>query len=203
MNEKRKVYAPFSLTSEAGVAQTPVEGYIDVNQTIYPTVDTGSVNENGKWVGVKASDDEFLGFTKDETIANGGHVLVPTGANAADNFIDMTGFEDLFIAIKTTNGGNFQISAIMGPSNSETTYANLSPLNSGAALKYKSNPDTASDGRYNFVDVFSDTQEALTADVWNIFMIQSRARNWKNLQFKLTNDSGAEADIEFAYMRML
>ena len=52
MERKRKAYAPFSQTSEAGVAQTPVEGYIDVNQTIYPTVQTGVVNENGTWVGV-------------------------------------------------------------------------------------------------------------------------------------------------------
>ena len=40
MYKKRKAYAPFSQTIEAGVAQTPVEGYIDVNQTIYPTVNT-------------------------------------------------------------------------------------------------------------------------------------------------------------------
>ena len=59
MDKKRKVYAPFSLTSEAGVAQTPVEGYIDVNQVIYPTVNTGSVNENGTWTGVKSRDSEF------------------------------------------------------------------------------------------------------------------------------------------------
>ena len=60
MDKKRKVYAPFSLTSEAGVAQTPVEGYIDVNQTIYPTVNTGTVNENGTWAGVKSNDTEFV-----------------------------------------------------------------------------------------------------------------------------------------------
>ena len=57
---KRKAYAPFSLTSEAGVAQTPVEGYIDVEQKIYPTVATGTVNENGKWEGVKSDDTDFL-----------------------------------------------------------------------------------------------------------------------------------------------
>ena len=62
MAKERKAYAPFSLTSEAGVAQTPVEGYIDVRQEIYPIVSTGTINENGKWTGVKASDDEFIGF---------------------------------------------------------------------------------------------------------------------------------------------
>ena len=44
MAKERKAYAPFSLTSEAGVAQTPVEGYIDVKQQIYPTVTTGTIN---------------------------------------------------------------------------------------------------------------------------------------------------------------
>ena len=61
---KRKAYAPFSLTSEAGVAQTPVEGYIDVEQNIQPTVATGTINENGKWAGVKSSDEEFFAITK-------------------------------------------------------------------------------------------------------------------------------------------
>jgi hypothetical protein len=64
MARKRKAYAPFSLTSEAGVAQTPLEGYIDVDQQIYPTVNTGTVNENGKWSGVKSNDVEFIEFTK-------------------------------------------------------------------------------------------------------------------------------------------
>ena len=69
---KRKAYAPFSLTSEAGVAQTPVEGYIDVEQKIYPIVSTGTINENGKWAGVKSDDTEFFGFTKAENVTNGG-----------------------------------------------------------------------------------------------------------------------------------
>ena len=60
MDKKRKVYAPFSQTSEAGVAQTPVEGYIDVNQTIYPTVNTGVVDEKGQWAGVKSDDADFF-----------------------------------------------------------------------------------------------------------------------------------------------
>ena len=59
MTQKRKAYAPFSLTSEAGVGQTPVEGYIDVNQMIYPSVDTGVIDENGEWKGVQANDKEF------------------------------------------------------------------------------------------------------------------------------------------------
>ena len=77
MAKERKAYAPFSLTSEAGVAQTPVEGYIDVRQEIYPTVSTGTINENDKWTGVKSSDSEFLGLSKAEAIPSGTDVLFP------------------------------------------------------------------------------------------------------------------------------
>ena len=76
MEKKRKAYAPFSLTSEAGVGQTPVEGYVDVNQMIYPSVDTGVIDENGEWKGVKANDKEFIAFTKDETIPNTGDLTL-------------------------------------------------------------------------------------------------------------------------------
>jgi|TARA_E500000331_G_C17143390_1_gene663794 hypothetical protein len=198
MDKKRKVYAPFSLTSEAGVAQTPVEGYIDVLQNVYPTVNTGNINENGKWVGVKASDNEFIGFTKDETIGNGAHVLVPTGPNAKDNRIDMTGFDNIFIALKVSQAGAFQITAAMGPSNSENRFANLFPVSAGYTLR----------GNYNGMGTEADLEtlfhepgETLQEDLWYIFPIQGRLEGQKNLQFKVTNDTGADSDIEFAYLR--
>ena len=90
MARKRKAYAPFSLTSEAGVAQTPLEGYIDVDQQIYPTVNTGTVNEKGIWTGIKSSDTEFFGFTKAEGIPGGATFLAPdTNAHPS---LDMQGF---------------------------------------------------------------------------------------------------------------
>ena len=63
---KRKAYAPFSLTSEAGVSQTPVEGYIDVEQKVYPVISTGVVNEFGQWTGVVANDKAFIELQIDE-----------------------------------------------------------------------------------------------------------------------------------------
>jgi hypothetical protein len=199
MNEKRKVYAPFSLTSEAGVAQTPVEGYIDVIQTVFPSVTTGTINENGKWTGVKSDDLEFKGFTKDLVVANGAEIAVPTGPTAADNFIDMTGFKNMFIAFKPTRAGDIRIDAIMGPSNSETRFANLTPVAAGEALRGLTDPRVASFGQ-----VLLDTAETLVADVWNIFIIgTNRLEGQKNLQFKITNNSGGNSDIEFAYMRLV
>jgi hypothetical protein len=196
MEKKRKVYAPFSLTSEAGVAQTPVEGYIDVNQTIYPTVNTGTVNENGKWTGVRSSDTEFKGLTKHEAIADGGETLNP--ATPSRDFIDMTGFNDMLIAIKPSNGGNYSIQAIMGPDTNR--FANLEPVNAGAVLR-----GAGFDGRNVtvFESLVNDGVESLTADVWNIFMIGVMLQNQKNLQIRVTNNSGGSSNIEFGFMRLV
>jgi len=195
MDRKRKVYAPFSQTSEAGVTQTPVEGYIDVNQTIYPTVNTGTVNEKGQWAGVKSDDTEFFAFTKHVAVANGGETLSPDTGDI--NFLDMTGFKDLFIAIKPSRGGNVQIAAVMGPDTNR--FANLNPVNTGVILRGSTatEPNKAS-------NLFNDSAELLVADVWNIIAIgQQELAAQKNLQFKITNDAGGSSDIEVAFMRLV
>jgi hypothetical protein len=196
MAKERKAYAPFSLTSEAGVAQTPVEGYIDVRQEIYPIVSTGTINENGKWTGIKASDDEFIGLTKHEAIADGGETLNP--ATPSRDFIDMTGFNDMLIAIKPTRAGNYAIQAVMGPDTNR--FANLEPVNAGAILR-----GAGFDGRNVtvFESLVNDGVESLTADVWNIFMIGVMLQNQKNLQIRITNNSGGSSNIEFGFMRLI
>jgi len=192
MAKKRKVYAPFSLTSEAGVGQTPVEGYIDVDQQIYPTVATGTVNENGKWVGVKSSDNEFIGLSKAEAVANGATVLFPdTNAHPS---INMNGFTEMFIAIKTTRQGDYAIEAVFGPDT--IPFANLSPVNSG--IEPRGNEDFSS----QIESLVKDSAETLTADVFDIFKID-RLRDQRNLQFKITNNAGGSADIEFGFMRLI
>ena len=192
MARKRKVYAPFSLTSEAGVGQTPVEGYIDVDQQIYPTVATGTVNENGKWVGVKSSDNEFIGLSKAEAVANGATVLFPdTNAHPS---INMNGFTEMFIAIKTTRQGDYAIEAVFGPDT--IPFANLSPVNSG--IEPRGNEDFSS----QIESLVKDSAETLTADVFDIFKID-RLRDQRNLQFKITNNAGGSADIEFGFMRLI
>jgi hypothetical protein len=197
MEKKRKVYAPFSLTSEAGVAQTPVEGYIDVNQTIYPTVNTGSVNENGTWTGIKSDDVEFKGLTKDLSIGNGTIILAPTGPKANDNFIDMSGFTALQVALKVTRAGSYGLTVVFGPSNSESTYLNLSPFAAGENI-------TVNDGiSTGFGNALADGGETLTADAWHIFTVLERAKGQVNMQLKITNGSGGTADIEFAYRRLV
>ena len=194
MDRKRKVYAPFSQTSEAGVAQTPVEGYIDVNQTIYPTVRTGVVNENGTWVGVKSNDDEFEILGTELAVPNGQLILAPGGD---EPFINMTGFKSLFYAIKPTNGGNYRVEAVMGTDTQP--FANLTPVNAANTLKGK----MVGINNENMASIFVDSAEAMTADVWNIFIVQNVLQDQKNMQLAITNNTGGNSDIQFAYMRLV
>ena len=159
MDKKRKVYAPFSLTSEAGVAQTPVEGYIDVIQTVFPSVNTGTINENGKWTGVKSSDSEFRGFTKAEQVAGSGTVLFPD--TGTENHINMAGFKSLQLAIKSSRSETVGLIGRMGPDTER--FANLSPVAAGAEQFYMG------DSRYidnNFDEILKDTSQVMVADKW-------------------------------------
>jgi len=193
----RKVYAPYSQSGEQ-VGQTPLEGYVEVNQAVYPAVNTGLINENGEWVGLKSTDKEFVIDTTHEAIPNGAAVLSPQKSD--HEYIDMTGYNDLFVAFKVSNGGNFGIEAVMGPST--YPFANLSPVNAAAALKWTWPVDTAGTVTV-FQPALSDGSEAMTGDVWNILAIVGRLANQKLVQFKITNNSGAESSIQFASMRVV
>jgi hypothetical protein len=194
MDKKRKVYAPFSLTSEAGVAQTPVEGYIDVNQVIYPTVNTGTVNENGTWTGVKSNDGNFIGLSKALAIPNTGEALFPDSNNHPS--INMEGFTDLQFAIKPTRAGTYTLSSVVGPDT--IRFANLEPVTSGEAILTVHNP--ASD---NIGTALSDSI-SLVANAWNIITIyDGRVKDQQNLQIKVVNAAGGNSDIEFAFRRLV
>lgn len=198
MSKDRKVYAPFSLTSElGGVTQTPVEGYIDVEQRIKPVLTVGSVNEKGVWAGIKSDDRQFIAFSRDEGIPDGAEILTPT-TNADGTWpLDMTGFNDLLIAIKPSNGGNYKTEGIMGPDT--LRFANLEPVNPGVRLRGNRNFT----GESGFSDVLIDSTESLTADVWNIFIIFEVLKHQKLCQFKITNNSGGNSTIECAFMRLV
>ena len=198
MVQKREAYAPWSLTRKAGVQSATVNGDIEVPQFIQPVLDTGFVDEKGDWKGSKSSEEAFHSFGKDEAIANGGHILAPQIASGTIWPLDMTGFNNLFIAIKPSNGGNYAITAVMGPN--DLSFANLQPVNPASTLR-GSLPSRIED--HSMDQLLADSQEALTADVWNIFIIQTRLANQKLLQFKITNNSGGESEIETAFMRLV
>jgi len=190
----RKVYAPYSTTGEQ-VGQTPVEGYVDVKQEITPIILTGELGKDGEWSGVTVSDKQFLIDPEHLAIPNGAAVLSPQKAD--HEYIDMTGFQDLTIALKVSNGGAFSIVAVMGPDT--YPYANLTPVNPAVTLQTAFRATATQD---DFETVIFDSQ-TLVADVWNIFPIQGRVANEKLLQFKITNSSGGESSIQFAALRVV
>jgi len=197
MVRNRKGLAPWSLAREAGVESATVDGTIEVPQYVQPTLSTGFVDEKGDWKGSKSDDKDFFAFLTDLGIANGGTVLTPD-VNADGTWpLDMTGYRDIFIAIKPSNGGNYAVSAVMGPDS--LRFANLSPVNAAATLRGV----IPAYNNHAFSDLVIDTVEALTADVWNIFCLFDVLRNQKLLQFKITNNSGGASDIETAYMRIV
>jgi len=191
----RTGYAPWSLTREAGVQSATVDGTIEVPQYIQPVLDTGFVDEKGNWKGVKSTDETFFIDAPHLNTPNGTAVLAPQTADR--DFINMTGFEDLFIAIFTTQTGNYRIQAVMGPDTKG--FANLTPLNAAADLRGNlagPNPNTLK-------DQFLVAAEPLVGDVWNIYSIKTALKNQKNMQIKITNNSGSTAGITFAYMRVV
>jgi len=194
----RKVYAPYSQSGE-NVAQTPLEGYIEVQQEIIPTIETGFVNENGLWIGNVSSDSAFSVHDDGVAIANSAVFITPSANPDGTWPLDMTGYSDIILALKPTNGGNYKLESIMGPDSN--SFGGLSPIDSGTGLYM-----TGADGYYQSSSValcFSDAAQALTADVWNIFMIQGRLANQKVLQFKITNNSGDISTIGTAFMRLV
>ena len=115
MVRDRRGLAPWSLSREAGIESATVDGTISVPQYVQPVLDTGFVDEKGDWKGAKSSDKDFIAFQTDLGIANGANFITPSVNPDGTWPLDMTGYQDLFIAIKPTNGGNYAISAVMGP----------------------------------------------------------------------------------------
>ena len=189
MVRNRTGLAPWSLSREAGIESATVDGTIEVPQYVQPVLDTGFVDENGNWKGVKSSDKDFGFYQKDDAIGNGGNFVT-----AFD--MDMTGFKDLQIAIKPTNAGNYAIIAVMG-SNGEQNYANLYPLANASTLRGNIQ------GAATIGDVLSDSTEALTANVWNIFYIEGNLRNQKLCQFQISNNSGGVSTVETTFLRIV
>lgn len=195
MPYNRKAIAPWSTEREQGIESATVDSNIETPQYLQPVVNTGTIDLNGNWIGNATSDRVFKIDAIHEGIPNGAAVLCP---QVQPDFINMTGFNDLYIAIKVSAGGGFGSTAVMGPDTN--TFANLTPVNAATTLRGLVIPfGTAND----FENIFSDAADTMTADVWNIFPILTVLKGQKNLQFKITNNSGGTSDITFAYLRMV
>jgi len=182
--------APWSVSREAGIQSATVDSTIEVPQYLQPVINTGDIDLKGNWKGIVSSDEQFLIDPVHIGVPNGAAVLSPQSAE--QQYIDMTGYSDLFIAIKNSSGSTFAIQAVMGPEN----FANLTPVNAAAGLRGQLVVGDQS-------NLLSDTNESLQDGVWNIFYIGNVLKGQKNLQFKITNSSGGNSDIEFASLRVV
>ena len=194
MPYNRKAIAPWSTEREQGIESATVDSNIETPQYLQPVVNTGNIDLNGNWIGVRTSDKLFTIDSAHEGVPNGAVVLSPQKSDA--DFIDMTGYQSLFIALQVSNAGNYTLEAVMGPDTN--TFANLTPLdpNSVLQLAYAQSPT-------GLADAFKAVNTALTVDVWEIIDIQERLSDQKNLQFRITNNSGDASNINFAYMRLI
>jgi hypothetical protein len=191
---KRKTNSPWGSAYKEGLPSTAVNDRIEVDEILYPSVNTGNIDvKTGQWEGITLSDNEFTIDARHDAVANGATVLSP---QTTPDYINMTGYSELFIALRPSNAGNIAITAVMGPAHN--SFANLSPVNAATTLRGGGFPAMSGDDMDN---VLLDAAEDCTADVWNIFYIHLRVMNQKLLQFKLVNNSGGESNIDFAYLR--
>jgi hypothetical protein len=191
-----KTVTPFSTRAKEGATDSPLGDFVEVPQTITSTANAGFYDTTGKLRGVQSSDKLFLIDPIHESVANNATILSPQLSD--HEYIDMTGFNDLYIGLKVTNTGNFAIDAVMGPST--YTFANLSPINPTAVLRGASQPANST---ADIQPLLEDAAQHITADVWNIFVLHSLLANQKLLQFKIVNNSGDISDIQFASMRVV
>ena len=129
-----KTITPFSTRAKEGATDSPLGDFVNVEQSIVSTADVGFYDQStGKLTGVQASDKLFGQIQLDSAIANGGTITTPS-ANADGTWpLDMTGYNDLFLAIKTNDAGNYSITAVMGPDS--LSFGGLSPINAAASLR--------------------------------------------------------------------
>jgi hypothetical protein len=194
---KRKANSPWGSSYKEGLPTTSVNDAVEIDQMIRPMLDCGVISkETGQWEGVPTTDEQMIGLTINLSVANGATILVPD-TNAYPS-INMKGFSTLFIAIKPSNAGNYAITAVMGPDTQP--FGGLSPVAAARTLRGGGFPAMSGDDMDN---VLLDAGEDCQANVWNIFVINQRVKEQRNLQFVIENSTGGSSDIEFAFMRCI
>lgn len=191
-----KTITPFSTRAKEGATDAPLGDFVNVDQQITSVADVGHYDINtGRLTGVPTSDRLFIAYEKQDEIANTGVIIAPS-ANADGSWpLSMVGFNDVVLAIKPSNGGNYAITAIMGPDSNN--FMGLAPVNAAATLRGSPSHESST------YDLYTDAAESLTADVWNIYYIGNALKNQDLLQFKITNNSGGISNIETAFVRFV
>jgi hypothetical protein len=192
----RKSNSPWGSSYKEGLPSTAVNDTVNIDQNVRATINTGVIDvATGQWEGNRLSDKQFTIDAIHEAVANGAAVLSP---QAQPNRIDMTGYQDLLIAIKPSRGGNLATTAVMGPNTNY--FANLDPVDAASVLRGASLPQNST---ADLQPLFEDAAQDAPVDVWSIYILQGVVAGQKNLQFKITNNSGGNSNIQFAYMRLI
>ena len=184
----RKVYAPYSTSGEQ-VGQTPLTGYVDVAQAIYPAVNTGQISTDGEWSGVLVSDKLFFDFQTDLAIANGADII-------SNKVIDTYGYNKLNIGLNVSRAGDYNFLLLFGGDDNDS-YLNLNPINTAGQPKATIRTDSSTNA---FSTLLNDA-ETIGADVWNIFQVNN-LEGFK-LKLKIVNNSGGNANIQTAIQRLI
>ena len=110
----------------------------------------------------------------------------------------MEGYSGLFIAIKPSNTGNYEVTAVMGPDTQ--SFGGLSPVRADRNPKRFLGRELI---LQRLTNALNDGAEALAADVWNIFSLMQALKEQRNMQFKVVNNTGGTSTIEFAFLRVV
>jgi len=191
----RRTNSPWSKTYKEGLPTTAVDDHVNIDQTVIGAITTGVIDSaTGQWKGITVTDDAFTLDAVHEAVPNGAVVTSPQGEGYA---IDMLGYQDLYIALKGSEAGNHKLDAVMS---GDVYFENLTPFDNGTRIQIAGRFDVPA----SLQTAFYDSAQALTADVWNIFLIQGVLSNQKSINFKITNDTGSEeATLQFAYLRVV
>jgi len=185
----RKVYAPYSTSGEQ-VGQTPLTGYVDVAQAIYPAVNTGQISTDGEWSGVLVSDKVFKDFQTDLAIANNGEII-------SNKVISTYGFNFLNIAIQVSRAGDYFFELLYGGDDNDS-YLNLNPIAASGSLKSTIRTDASTNA---FMTILSDQESIGTANAWFVFQVNEIGGFQTKL--KITNQSGGNSNIQTAVQRLV
>jgi len=196
---RRKSNSPWGNPYKEGLPSTAVNDKIEVDQVLYPSVNTGQIDvATGQWKGITLSDQQFSMNSTDVGVVNGGEILVPPINDDGTWPLTMVGFTDLFMAFNPSSAGNYAITAVFAP---DTIPAfNLEPTNAGQAIRGVKASESGS-GTVN--NILYDGTESFAADKWNVIIIQSHLRQQPNVQIKLVNNTGSTSTIQSAFMRMV
>ena len=190
MPYNRKAIAPWSTEREQGIESATVDSNIETPQYLQPVVNTGVIDLNGNWIGVRTSDKLFTDFQTDLAIADNAIIL-------SNKTISTYGYNLLNIAIQVSRAGNYTFELLLG-GNDDDSYLNLNPINASAAPRATIRTDSATNA---FDSLLADQENLADTDVWYVYQVNDI--NGFQMKLKITNQSGGNSNIQTAIQRLI